>query len=135
MIRFPYRKEKSGLLGTVYRPVGEVFFITDKEILEFPYIDSGADITLVPKSLGELLGFKADENKIKEIHGVGGESIPVILEDIRIRIGRHEFPVKIAWALIEHVPPLLGRFGIFDKFKIIFNEDNKTITFEWKGED
>jgi len=35
------------------------------------YIDSGADITVIPRVLGEALGFKAEDSKITELTGIG----------------------------------------------------------------
>ena len=124
-IQFKYRKEFFETLGVIYRPVAEVIFINDdKEVKDFPYIDSGADITLIPRSLGELLGFSVD-NEIKEMGGVGGSKVPTILKTLKMRIGEIEFPIKIAWALVEDVPPLLGRADVFDKFEVKFRQKEK----------
>ncbi len=38
--------------------------------------------------------------------------------------------VRIAWALVEEVPILMGRLDIFDKFKIIFDQQKGWIVFE-----
>ena len=58
MVEFAYRKEKSGFLGEILRPVAQLE--VRAEMSEwFPvimYIDSGADITLVPRNFGALLG-------------------------------------------------------------------------------
>jgi len=37
---------------------------------------------------------------------------------------------RIAWALVEEVPMLMGRMGIFDKFRIIFDEQRGWVYFE-----
>jgi len=34
--------------------------------------------------------------------------------------------------LIEEVPPLLGRLDVFEKYRIIFDEYERKITFEWR---
>ncbi|MFQ6119329.1 MAG: hypothetical protein ACE5KE_05510, partial [Methanosarcinales archaeon] len=59
-VEFKYRKEKSLIFGKILRPVACVEFKSMKgEWIEVrPYIDSGADITLIPLSLGRLLGFE-----------------------------------------------------------------------------
>ena len=41
-----------------------------------------------------------------------------------------EFPIKIAWALVEDVPPLLGRTDVFDKFEVKFRQKEKITEFE-----
>lgn len=130
-MKFEYKKEFSKTLGTIYRPVAEVFFIhEDKEIRDFPYVDSGADITLIPRSVGELLGFEVEKEKIVEMGGIGGSKVPTILKKIKIRIDSEEFPIQVAWALIEDVPPLLGRTDVFDRFEVTFKQKEKVTEFK-----
>ena len=47
-----------------------------------------------------------------------------------MRIGDMELEPRVAWALIEETPPLLGRLDIFDKFNITFKEKEGKIIFE-----
>lgn len=127
MIIFKYKKELSG----VKRPVADVFLKSKiGGWIEFhPYIDSGADITLIPLSLGKLIGLSKNQRKVEHIGGIKG-SVPVIYHQVRIKIGGIEMKIKIAWTLIEEVPPLLGRKDIFDKFHITFKQDLEEIIFE-----
>ena len=37
---------------------------------------------------------------------------------------------RIAWAMVEDVPPLLGRIDVFSKFRILFDEANEEIKFQ-----
>ena len=129
MIVFRY-KEESLVVGKIRRPVADVYLRTKKDSwIEFhPYIDSGADVTMIPLSLGKLLGFEIDESKIQQIGGIRG-SVPVIHTKVAMKIGERNFPVHIAWALTEEVPPLLGRMDVFDIFKVTFEQYKGTITF------
>lgn len=131
MIIFKYRKEQGTTESTVYRPVADVEFKTkNNEWIELnPYIDSGADVTLFPLSFGRLLGLEINEDEIKELKGVGGTSIAVVFKTVPIKIGEHEFKVKVAWCLKEDVPALLGRKDIFDNFHVQFKQDEKIIEF------
>ena len=54
MIVFSYKEEQL-VQGTILRPVAEVFLKTNSnKWIEFhPYIDSGADITMIPLSVGK----------------------------------------------------------------------------------
>jgi len=134
MIRFKYRKESGKVEKVVFRPVADIELESkDGEWIRcHPYIDSGADVTLIPLSFGRLLGLELDKDKIEEIYGVGKQGIPVIFyEDIKVKIEKFVFGIKIAWALIEEIPPLLGRIGIFDHFHVNFKQDEKIIEFEW----
>ncbi len=136
VIVFDYQKEYSPVLGTVYRPVAVVRLIVNEiRIRERFYVDSGADLTLIPLSLGVLLGFEVGKNKIVEMGGVGGGKIPTILKSVKMQISRYEFDAKVGWALIEEVPPLLGRMGFFDNFRVSFDKREKVVVCEWIGDE
>ena len=110
--------------------MADVWLKKGKGWVEFhPYIDSGADVILIPLSLGELLGFKVEGEKIDEIGGVRG-AVPVIYKRWEIKIGSQTLPVLLAWALLEEVPPLLGRADVFDFYKITFLQKEGKIIFE-----
>ncbi len=128
---FTYRKERGKISGVVYRPVAKVYIKSlQGEWLPFvPYIDSGADITLIPFSLGIKLGFEPSKD-IMDLHGVRGIGLPVEIRRVKMRIGNMELEPRVAWALIEEAPPLLGRLDIFDKFIITFREKEGKIIFE-----
>lgn len=131
MIVFNYKKEPARTPGQfVYRPVAEIYLRskTDLWIKFNPYIDSGADVTLIPLSLGKLLGLKAD-NKIERIRGIKG-SIPVTYQRVEAGIIEYNLLIQIAWAQIEEVPPLLGRTNIFDFFNITFKQKAGIIIFD-----
>lgn len=133
MLEFEYRKERSDLIGEIFRPVANLEFKSTKEdcwIEVEAYIDSGADITLVPFSFGKLLGFELGKDKIKELSGIGEGKISVIIKKIPLRLGDIKLNIRVAWALIEEVPALLGRLDVFNKFKINFDEKNKKIFFD-----
>ncbi len=131
-IEFQYRKMESLIVGTIKRPVADILVRSeDGEWIEFhPFIDSGADITLLPYSFGIMLGLSKELKNIKELKGVRGIGLPVIITHVKMRIGEIELEPRVAWALIEEVPPLLGRLDIFDRFEIIFKEREGKIIFE-----
>jgi hypothetical protein len=132
MIIFKYKKESLGFgKGKVKRPVADVYLKSrsNNSWLEFhPYIDSGADLTMIPLSLGKLIGFKIDSGKVEQIDGIRG-SVPVIYTQAQIRIGEQEMLINVAWALSEEVPPLLGRLDIFDRFEVTFRQKRGEIIF------
>ncbi|MDA2936506.1 hypothetical protein MYX06_04790 [Patescibacteria group bacterium AH-259-L05] len=129
MIRFKYQKEKSDL-GIVYRPIAHTILKVKDFKVEIPlYIDSGADITLIPLGLGQALGFKQNSIQIREIKGVSGGRVPYIIKTAKIYLGDAGIEARIAWALTEEAPPLLGRLDVFDKFRIVFDEKRKVVEF------
>ena len=132
MIIFRYKEESLGLgERKIRRPVADIYLRAKKNSwIEFhPYIDSGADVTMIPLSLGKLIGFEIDESKIQQIGGIRG-NVPVIQRKAIMRIGEMTFTANIAWALIEDVPPLLGRMDVFDIFKITFEQSEGLIVFD-----
>lgn len=132
MIVFRYKEESLGKgIGKIKRPVADVYLKTKSNSwIEFhPYIDSGADLTMIPLSMGKLIGLHLDEKKVEQIGGIRG-SVPFINAECKMRIGDEDLIVAVAWALIEDVPPLLGRTDIFDKFEVIFRQKEDTIIFQ-----
>jgi len=134
MITFHYRKEPSVISGAVLRPIADVTLEANNRRVEVVmYIDSGADITMIPLEVGKVLGFKQNpKDEILEIRGVSGSGVPYILKTAEIILNGEKFKIRLAWALTEEVPLLLGRMDIFSKFKITFEEEKETISFDKK---
>ena len=132
MITFRYKEESLGLLkGKILRPVADVFVQTKQgQYIEFhPYIDSGADVTLLPLSFGKLIGLSTQNHKIHPLGGISGR-ISMIRTSVQFRIGAKQFLAPVAWAMTEDVPPLLGREGVFDNFHITFKQNEKIVVFD-----
>ena len=132
MITFYYRKMRSRVLGEILRPVADIRLQTRKGkwIKYEAFIDSGADITIIPYSVGKYIGFEMKEENLVQFQGVAGKDVPTILTKVKMRIGEVELEPRVAWALIEEAPPLLGRLDIFDRFNITFKEREGKIIFE-----
>ena len=91
-------------------------------------LDSGADLSLIPYSVGEAIGLEPDMSRRSEMQGVGEGSVPYILSRVQISIGATEVPVRIGWTLIAEVPLLLGRLDVFRHFAIEFRTfENKIL--------
>jgi len=114
------------------RPIADVVLESKGFKIEVPmYIDSGADISMIPLNLGKSLGFKQEKSDIiREIKGVSGAGIPYIVKKVGLILNGERLMIRIAWALVEQVPILMGRTDIFNKFRIVFNERKKYIDFE-----
>ncbi|MEA1895784.1 MAG: hypothetical protein U9N36_11440 [Euryarchaeota archaeon] len=129
-MKFPYQKEQSRLFGNICRPVAEFEVKTELGWTSvLAYIDSGADITLLPMSFITALDIHIEEEDIKDIRGIGDGKLPIIVNRVRMRLAGKTFDTEVAIALIEDVPFLLGREGVFDQFEICFRK-NRTIRFE-----
>lgn len=123
MIVFPFEKRYSRQLGSIWKPMIPVTLIGPKRSVKlFMLLDSGADLSLVPYSVGEALGLELDIQKRSEIQGIGEGSVPYILSQGTLQIGKLKVPIRIGWALIEEVPLILGRLDVFRHFAVEFRE-------------
>lgn len=130
-IEFPFVEEKANIVPTILRPLARVKLINENmETTADMYVDSGADITLIPYSVGIALGFSLKpEDEIRRIGGVGGGKISVVVRRVKMRIGSMELNVRVAWCVSEDVPLILGRLDVFNKFDILFKEREEKVVF------
>jgi len=120
-IEFPYVKERSSIFGVVSRPVAKV--VLEDEFPQWMYVDSGADITLIPLSVGRLIGLqRMKRDRLERITGVGGSSIPIVVKPASMRLGSVQFRARVAWSQVEEVPLLLGRMDVFRRFDVSFRD-------------
>jgi hypothetical protein len=128
-VEFPFVEEKANIVPTVLRPLARVKLIHGSmELTADMYVDSGADITLIPYSAGIALGFSLKpEDEIRRIGGVGGGKISIVVRRIKMRINGEELNVRVAWCMSEDVPLILGRLDVFDRFNVLFEDGKKTV--------
>ena len=99
-------------------------------------VDSGAQVSLVSREIGDLLGFTTSVGEETEMgEGVGGE-IEYVNRSLNLNIDGHTFKAPVAWILTENTnaPLLLGREVVFDLFDIKFIQAEERIEFSWRGE-
>jgi hypothetical protein len=128
-VEFPFAEEKANIVPTILRPLAKVKLIyKNMSVTVEMYVDSGADITLVPYSVGIALGFSLKpEDEIRRIGGVGGGKISVVVRQVKMEVGGRELNVRVGWCMSEDVPLILGRLDIFDKFNVSFEGGKKTV--------
>ena len=123
MIEFPFKKRHSKQLGVIYKPLIPVTIVEPQYSVNlFMLLDSGADLSLIPYSVGEAIGLELDMHNRSEVQGIGEGSIPYILSQVVLHIGEREMPIRVGWALLEEVPLILGRLDVFRYFAIEFRE-------------
>lgn len=127
-VEFPFVRERANIVKSILRPLARVVF--NEEVPQWMYIDSGADVTLLPRSVGELLGFEIRRGEeIKEVKGLGNSRIPIVVRRVSMKIGEKKFEARVAWSLTEDVPLVLGRLDVFNKFDILFKEREEKVVF------
>lgn len=134
MIEFKYKEYITPLpnnkIQIVPKPNAEVTLANGSIVRVFDMlIDSGADISLLPKSAGEEIGLELEhEEKVCNIGGLGGK-VPVVYRKLIITIGGEKFSCPVGWVLIDGFPPILGREVVFDRFHIEFLQDKEVTIF------
>jgi len=103
----------------------------NKDIRAYFFVDSGADTTPIPKTAAEYLELlePLKKEEVDVADGVGGGMVPYVIKSATLIIQDHGFNAKIACALTDDVPYLLGRKSVFEKFKVCFDDKRKTPTF------
>jgi hypothetical protein len=115
-------------------PVTLTTSVNQKEM--YMTVDSGAEVSLVSREIGDLLGFTVSLGEELETGvGVGGE-IEYVTRSLDLTINGHTFKAPVAWILTENTnaPLLLGREVVFDSFDIKFVQAEERIEFEWRGD-
>jgi aspartyl protease len=130
LVSFSYRREFSHVLGEILRPVASVELraLRGHWFPALMYIDSGADMTLVPSDFGKLLGMDLSKNRAS-LAGVTSAPLRVSLQSADIKVGRTIENAMIAVAKRNDVPYLLGREGLFKAFEIVFEEYKSLTSF------
>ncbi len=96
----------------------------------FMYVDSAADLTLIPLKLGKALGLTYRHSEIHVLKGLGRRPLPIVIRKLQMKIAGKSIYAHVAWSLVEDVPMLLGRRDVFDLFKVTFDEAKQIVTFE-----
>ena len=121
---FPYKKEPSRVFGEVLRPVVEVYLKTKQGnwFNVSVYVDSGADVSIFPSTVCEILGLNLKKGVKSSVTGVSGEEIKIFIHKVWVKIGGKELQIRIGFAEREDIPYLLGRTDVLDHFDITFEK-------------
>jgi hypothetical protein len=134
-LRFPYRTGHSDLLGRVRRPLLTISIYSRRfnEWIEIQNLlaDTGADLTLLPSHLGELLVPDIRDAKSGIVTGiVPGRGLGIYLHRLSLRIGSRSFRGAVGIADSTAVPAILGRYGALDNFNAVYRR-GRTLILEW----
>ena len=130
-MKYPYLEKRSKILGKVKRPLVPIEIAKGKEWIPVDEVlaDTGADITLLPRSIGELVvDDDITKGKYVEIKGVVPSAVLIaFIHNLRLRVAGREFRAKVGIADSNDIPPLLGRFESLDLFGIEFRRGREII--------
>ena len=134
IIKYPYIKQHSKIFDNISRPLVniKIYSLTRKiwvpiyEILA----DTGADITVIPRYLGEFIVDDITKGQYIEIKGIVPTAVLIaFVHNLQIKIAGKEFNTKVAIADSNNVRPILGRFNGLDQFSVTFHK-NEYIIFK-----
>jgi hypothetical protein len=135
MTSFKWREEASQIFGVIKRPIAQTYIKDTKGNWRAItlYIDSGADVTILSRSFGELLGFKVKSGRPAEFKGFGANKIHAYLHDMEIKIGNNSVKTKVAVCDSDDSVNVLGRYGIFDRYVISFLNGKQKTAMNFKS--
>ena len=131
---FPYKQKESGIFGKTKRPLIDlhIFSETKKDWLFLAEVlaDTGADISILPRTIGESLVNDIKKGRYLEIRGITpGAYTEVFIHNLTCKIGEVKFNTPFAIADSDDVPPILGRVKGLDIFEAIFYKGKETRIF------
>ena len=127
---FEYKECDSGIFGKVKRPLISLDVKSqDDEWIHLRDVlaDTGADISILPRDIGELLVNDITKGKTIELRGVVPYAkLIVFIHDVHFRLKDKEFIAPTAISESNDVLPILGRTKGLDLFEVVFNKGRKT---------
>ncbi len=133
MLTSKWRARSHRYLGTIHVPIIDLE-IQDARGSFAPFslcVDSGAVVSLLPRSAAQYLGLDPSAGRPIELGGVGQRGLRAQLHELTIRlVGMPMVTVPFAVAEQENVPGLLGRLGVFDRFEITFDPSRRETRME-----
>ncbi len=122
-MKFKYKAKESRIVGRILKPIIDIEILSDggfwygiDEIL----VDTGADITLIPRYVGEEIVNEIKSGEKATIKGITPFELDVYIHKLKLRVADKEFETKVAIAESNEVPVVLGRFESLDLFKAEF---------------
>lgn len=129
---FKYKPERLKSGAVLYRPIIPLTLEGKEKIDVFSILDSGSDMTIIPKEIAETLNIQY--LKDNEVSGITGVIIKSKEGRLRISFGKgHEiysFEIPVLIPEKENLSVIIGRAEFFNKFKITFIESERRIEFK-----
>ena len=132
MLKIPYSPQESGIFGTIGRPLITMLIFSKVKNVWIPIYetlaDTGADITLIPRYLGEMIVDDITKGKHIEVKGIVPNAVlPGFIHILKLEVFRKQFETKVLIADTDDARPILGRFNSLDLFEVGFNKGKEII--------
>lgn len=128
---FKWRAESSRVFGTIERPVAEIWVQGKNGEWQdtVVYVDSGADVTILPRSFAHILGIDIESGQYAVFGGIGAGKIETYIHRVKMKIGDYASEADVAFAVTNLVPNLLGRRDLFKTYEIQFKNMTEQTCF------
>ena len=121
-VEFPYTLHKGYLL-----PIIPITILSHRV---WVFVDSGATFTILSTDDANRMGINWERGRPQMIVVGDGSFIPVYLHDLIIQIGDWQVTAPVGFSERLGVGfNLLGRVGVFDQFRVCFDDRHRLITF------
>lgn len=132
MQKFSYKKRKSDIFGEVKRPIIslEVYSpVLNRWILiDNVLADTGADISLIPKTLGSSVVGDITKGKEVKLRGIVPFARLVgFIHKLKLKLGGKEFKAPVVIVDSDYAHPIFGRIDALDRFLAEFDKGKETI--------
>lgn len=109
---FPYKDKESGIFGKTKRPLIDIYVFSETQkswlFLAEVLADMGADISIVPRTIGQSLVEDIKRGRRLKIRGITPDAhTEVFIHNLNCKIGIVEFNAPFAIADSDDVPPIL----------------------------
>lgn len=120
---FSYRILTHKVFGQIKIPLITLTLKNTKSVKLYAMVDSGAVISIFPKSVCDLLGLKYEDGEGASLFSATREKIQVRVHKVVVRIGDIEFEARVGFSEMEKIPYVLGRLDVLDNVEIRFERD------------
>jgi len=126
---FPYLQITHPIVGRLFQPMVEVTLSHGlARVRHLLFLDSGADLSLLPASLGLALGLSREAQPVASVRGLMRERTDLRVVEINLQIADSApVPVRVGWGDDDNFSPLLGRLDVFDHFTFEFNHERRVV--------
>ena len=132
MLKIPYSPQESRIFGTIRRPLITMRIFSKINNVWIPIYetlaDTGSDITLIPRFLGEMIVNDITKGEHIEVKGIVPNAVlPGFIHILKLEVFRKQFETKVLIADTDDARPIFGRFNSMDLFEINFNNGKEII--------
>jgi len=128
---FPYLEHRARDGTGIFRPWVRIHLLSQDGPWKLfgLYADAGADFTLLRQGDCEALGYDLKAGEPRFMGGVCSGLTRVFIHELPLRLGTEVIPCPVAFAEKAAVPRLLGRQGVFQRFKVCYDDVGRVTEF------